>query len=567
MSSPIASVDQGTSLEEVDEGLIGNGDEVSPSLARSLLSEAKDIKEKGNLDFVRGKTLSKHTAGRNFLSDACLKYAEGIQKIGRVNKCLDLLAGSWSNSEEKELREQGVRVLSSLYLNLSACNLLLQESDPAIACCTHVLELYAQAFPTAAATAKKAVRTTSANEGPTATVENGLTNPGHDEQYFAVTAKALYRRSQAYSVKGRTLDAREDLCQALRLKPGDANIRRELRKVEKVIAREEAEELLRRETIAGRERAMRRQKGKETGTEFKENKSGTKNEPVGGTGSDLALKGEECTRDTNCAQASARAGYIGGPCEEDNGFSTSNGGEGGGGLYKWNQSIYEVHVSVTLPAGVHAKDVRVKFRRLHLSVEYQRSVDGVAGEEADDHNTGEGGQAGQARDTESVTVIRGTLSRPIRADECLWMLEQPGRLQLYLHKELKPDGPPGSEWWPCVMEGDPTIDVQMCDAGGNISDYPEHARRCGAKALWEHQQKSPEQRKEEEMEQVGTLAAQARQGETRMISSEGTGSNAYIACPTSEQPLPILLGCFYLALLGKLRADCFISQRCALSTL
>lgn len=69
------------------------------------------------------------------------------------------------------------------------------------------------------------------------------------DQLNDVAAKALYRRSMARVGKGgevEVLAARDDLCLALTLKPGDVNLRRELKKVEKMIADAQARENLRR---------------------------------------------------------------------------------------------------------------------------------------------------------------------------------------------------------------------------------------------------------------------------------------------------------------------------------
>lgn len=79
---------------------------------------------------------------------------------------------------------------------------------------------------------------------------------GHGEQELPcvgqlhdVAAKALYRRSMARVGKGGdvgVLAARGDLRLALTLKPGDVNVRRELKKVEKMVADARARDNLRR---------------------------------------------------------------------------------------------------------------------------------------------------------------------------------------------------------------------------------------------------------------------------------------------------------------------------------
>lgn len=70
-----------------------------------------------------------------------------------------------------------------------------------------------------------------------------------DCQLLDVAAKALYRRSTARVGMGgdqEVLAARDDLRLAVKLKPGDGNVRRELKKVDKMVADAEARENLRR---------------------------------------------------------------------------------------------------------------------------------------------------------------------------------------------------------------------------------------------------------------------------------------------------------------------------------
>lgn len=143
---------------------------------------------------------------------------------------------------------------------------------------------------------------------------------------------------------------------------------------------------------------------------------------------------------------------------------------------------------VKVPGWVRARNVRVHIRRLRVSVAV---VDG----RTHDNNGGGGGKNETAR-LETV-VLEGGLSRPVQVDECLWAMERAGRVLLYLQKELPVDCEPGFEWWACVLEGDPKVDVLTCDAGSDASKYPEHAKRRGARALWDHQNKSPEEKLKE----------------------------------------------------------------------
>lgn len=138
--------------------------------ANALLLEVESLKNRGNVEFHKGKALAKHTAGKNILSEACLRYAEGIQALAKADTHLaehkqqqqELhTVGSCTNSSRRlntdcpesdallvvdgegvlsELSSRADNLRSALYLNLAAVNLLLEEWAPALACCTHVID-------------------------------------------------------------------------------------------------------------------------------------------------------------------------------------------------------------------------------------------------------------------------------------------------------------------------------------------------------------------------------------------------------------------------------------------
>lgn len=157
-----------------------------------------------------------------------------------------------------------------------------------------------------------------------------------------------------------------------------------------------------------------------------------------------------------------------------------------------------------VPDWAHANDVRVDIRRSRLSVTLSTER-GNTNTFGDSENVG-GETEGPAdvaspsalgHEDRNGVIIAGALSRPVQVDECLWTMERPGRVHLYLQKELPSDGEPGFEWWATVLDGDEEVDVLTCDAGSDASKYPEHARRRGAKALWENQRKTPQERRNE----------------------------------------------------------------------
>lgn len=187
---------------------------------------------------------------------------------------------------------------------------------------------------------------------------------------------------------------------------------------------------------------------------------------------------------------------------------------------------------VKIPGWARSSDVRVDIRRSRVSVAVvvgrtdgdEDNVDGrgngngsrirrneeaggnfCAGRRLDDglHHQEQHGHEDTTTTTTKIkqrsapvtsVLLAGGLSRPVQVDECLWTMERAGRVLLYLQKELPADGEPGFEWWASVMEGDPEVDVTTCDAGSDASKYPEHAKRRGARALFEHLNKSPEEK-------------------------------------------------------------------------
>lgn len=231
--------------------------------------------------------------------------------------------------------------------------------------------------------------------------------------------------------------------------------------------------------------------------------------------------------------------------EDEEPFPTGNGGVCRDGVYAWNQSVREVQVCMRVPDWAQARDMRVEIRRLRLSVRAVRpdmlpkngiAVDSTAAKKLGEGVPSIGGNLDSCHDDNSdtredqledkasssfsaevipaptVTILEGVLSRPVDVDECLWTMgDTPGRVLLYLQKELATEGEPGFEWWASVMEGDAEVDVSKCDAGPLASEYPEHARRRGAKAMWEDQRKSPEQRRRDEVNRVRLLIVRISQ--------------------------------------------------------
>lgn len=234
----------------------------------TFLSEAERLKNRGNIEFQKGRVLAKHTAGKNLISDACLLYAEGLRALASVDEGLAKLVGqeeeevavdsdqpsSPQTQQDPEtipatlsaLSERADLIRPTLYLNLAACNLILNEKAAAIACCTHVLERCGGGIAAAAAFAEEDGGGSGELSDSLLPVEGQEIDDTDSSRCRELAAKALYRRSTARELGGDYVAAREDLVRALRLKPGDASIRRELKKVGKKVADAEASEALRR---------------------------------------------------------------------------------------------------------------------------------------------------------------------------------------------------------------------------------------------------------------------------------------------------------------------------------
>lgn len=224
----------------------------------SLLDQAESCKNSGNGEFHKGKVLVKHTAGKNSLANACVLYAEGIQSLMEADKWLsenhkDInsvgdMGGEQSDQENAvaRLRSRAEDLRPALFLNLAACNLLLEEWGPALACCSHVIDRCQDIIEGVASARDHAGE--KIMPLPRASESGSITEGGDRERSRKVdmTAKALYRKSVALVGTGDLSAARDDLLLARKLKPGDIHIRRELKKVEKSIADDEAKAKLRR---------------------------------------------------------------------------------------------------------------------------------------------------------------------------------------------------------------------------------------------------------------------------------------------------------------------------------
>lgn len=158
-----------------------------------------------------------------------------------------------------------------------------------------------------------------------------------------------------------------------------------------------------------------------------------------------------------------------------------NAGNGGDTAhYSWSQTLTEVTVSFALPKGTTAKAMTVEYSNNPLSV-----------------NVGLKG---------APPLLKGPLYRRIKADDCTYTLEDVksgGRLlTLVLFKEN------GFEWWPCVAEGQPIIDVSKIEPeNSKLSDLDADTRKTVEKMMFDQRQKAMGLPTSDETVKANTLKA------------------------------------------------------------
>jgi trimeric autotransporter adhesin len=347
----------------------------------SKIAAVASCKAAGNADYTRGKLMKAHTAGKKALQDSCINYAMALQHLAAAQEqAAEELVDEAASATLAQLDELQV----PLYLNLAAGNLLMEEWDPALACCTQVL----QQCNASIAAAYEAV--SSAADSAAASAVAALS-----EAEATQVCKALYRRSQAHQGKSELSLAREDLIVALRVRPADAALRQQLRAVNKILREEAAQLALKQQTEAGKQRraaeaataaaskqskpaaiaaaeqaaelaaavpttraapAYSAQAGdgldatadtaqQATGENFIAAASSEK----GSSNSDEVAELTQHSSDSNATTAATKAA-VANSADADVNLNdpslTDNGGISADGTYRWSQTLYEVGVSI-----------------------------------------------------------------------------------------------------------------------------------------------------------------------------------------------------------------------------
>ncbi|KAI3624998.1 hypothetical protein CBS9595_000359 [Malassezia furfur] len=123
--------------------------------------------------------------------------------------------------------------------------------------------------------------------------------------------------------------------------------------------------------------------------------------------------------------------------------------------YRWTQALDHVEVSVPVPEGTRAKQVRVDLGRTRLCVVVQ-----------------------------GTTVVEGELAKPVRPDDCTWTIDDGTTLVIHLEKENQ------NEWWAHVVTHHPRIDTtKIRPEDSKLSDLDGETHAMVEKMMYDNRQK------------------------------------------------------------------------------
>ena len=144
------------------------------------------------------------------------------------------------------------------------------------------------------------------------------------------------------------------------------------------------------------------------------------------------------------------------PEEDDSPPPIDNGGTIPG-KYVWTQTLAELTVTVPLPENTRGRDLNVTISKKHLKV-------GLKGH---------------------PLIVDAPLRKIVVLDDSFWTVEDSNRLVLTLQKLNQ------MEWWDCVCEGDPTINIQkVVPENSNLNDLDGETRQTVEKMMFDQRQKA-----------------------------------------------------------------------------
>jgi hypothetical protein len=127
------------------------------------------------------------------------------------------------------------------------------------------------------------------------------------------------------------------------------------------------------------------------------------------------------------------------------------------GKYTWTQTLAEVQITVPLPTGTRGRDMNVVMGKRHLKVGLLRQP----------------------------LIIDAPLHKIIILDDSFWTIEDNNRLVLNLQKSNQ------MEWWECVCQGDPSIDItKIRPENSSVSDLDGETRKTVEKMMYDQRQRA-----------------------------------------------------------------------------
>eukprot|EP00586_Coscinodiscus_wailesii_P018391 CAMPEP_0172495986 /NCGR_PEP_ID=MMETSP1066-20121228/79775_1 /TAXON_ID=671091 /ORGANISM="Coscinodiscus wailesii, Strain CCMP2513" /LENGTH=337 /DNA_ID=CAMNT_0013268025 /DNA_START=77 /DNA_END=1090 /DNA_ORIENTATION=- len=160
--------------------------------------------------------------------------------------------------------------------------------------------------------------------------------------------------------------------------------------------------------------------------------------------------------------------------EEDNSPPPLGNGGTVDGKYVWTQTLSEVNLIAPLPPNTRGKDLNVVISKKSLKIALKKQP--------------------------SSPIVNAKLTHAIIVDDSFWTIED-GALNILLQKLNQ------MEWWECVCEGDPKINVKKVQPeNSQLSDLDGEMRQTVEKMMFDQRQKalglptSEEQKKHDMLE-------------------------------------------------------------------
>jgi hypothetical protein len=125
----------------------------------------------------------------------------------------------------------------------------------------------------------------------------------------------------------------------------------------------------------------------------------------------------------------------------------------------WTQTLSEVNVNFPVPDNTRGRDLNITIAKKHLKV--------------------------GLRSEPGTWIVDAPLCKPIIVDDSFWTVEDGNRLALNLQKSNQ------MEWWDCVCQGDPKIDVRAVrPETSSVSDLEGETRQTVEKMMFDQRQKA-----------------------------------------------------------------------------